>query len=141
MVALDRREETERTFLSLCIALPDEGEAALLRVDPDEHFTSDLVRRAVVHLRSHLRSPGTDLPEDDPAFAALIADLAVRAGREVARPATLEVEGLQLELARIDRQIQLARVGGQGEVSDLAVRRGEIKAAVDQAYDRVLEQA
>jgi len=141
VVALDRREETERTFLSLCIALPDEGEAALTRVDPDEHFTSDLVRRAVRHLRSHLRSPGTDLPEDDPAFAALIADLAVRAGREVARPATLEVEGLQLELARIDRQIQLARVGGQGEVSDLAVRRGEIKAAVDQAYDRVLEQA
>ena len=41
----------------------------------------------------------------------------------------------------MDRQIQLARAGGRGEVADLAVRRGEIKAAVDQAYDRVLEQA
>ncbi len=141
IVALDRREETERTFLALCIAMPDEGDAALARVDPGEHFSTELLRRAAQHLREHLRSPGADLPEDDPQFAALIADLAVRAGSETADPATLEVEELQLELARIDRQIQVARTDGQGDVSDLAVRRGEIKAAVDRAYDRVLEQA
>ncbi len=141
IVALDRREETERTFLALCVAMPDEGEAALARVDPAEHFSTELLRRAAQHLREHLRSPGAELPEDDPQFAALIADLAVRAGSEAADPATLEVEELQLELARIDRQIQVARTDGRGDVSDLAVRRGEIKAAVDRAYDRVLEQA
>ncbi len=141
IVALDRREETERTFLALCIAMPEEGEAALARVDPEEHFSSEIVRRAARHLREHLRSPGAGLPEDDPQFAALIADLAVRAGREATDPATLEVEELQLELARVDRQIVSARAEGRGDVSDLAVRRGEIKAAVDRAYDRVLEQA
>ena len=141
IVALDRRDETARTFLALCIAMPDEGEAALARVDPDEHFESEIVRRAARHLREHLRSPGAGLPEDDPQFVALIADLAVRAGRDAAEPATLEVEELQLELARVDRQIQHARAEGRGDVSDLAVRRGEIKAAVDKAYDRVLEQA
>ena len=45
-VVLDRREETERTFLALCIAMPEEGEAALARVDPEEHFTSELVAPA-----------------------------------------------------------------------------------------------
>jgi DNA primase len=139
--ALDRREETERSFLALCVAMPEEGEAALARVDLDEHFTSELVRRAATHLRVHLRSPGSELPEDDPPFAALIADLAVRAGRESSDPAALEVEELQLELARIDRQIQRARAAGSGEVAALAQRRGEVKAAVDRAYDRVLEQA
>ena len=141
VVVLDRHEDTERTFLALCIAMPEEGAAALARVDPDEYFTSELVRRAARHLREHLASPGTDLPEDDPAFAALIADLAVRAGREKVEPATLEVEELQLELSRVDRLIQRARSEGSGDVSELAVRRGKIKAAVDQAYDRVLEQA
>jgi len=138
---LDRREETERSFLALCVAMPDEGEAALARVDLDEHFSSELIRRAATHLRAHLRSPGAELPEDDPPFAALIADLAVRAGRESGDPGALEVEELQLELARIDRQIQRARAAGSGDVEELAHLRGAIKAAVDRAYDRVLEQA
>ncbi|MEA2274149.1 MAG: primase, partial [Solirubrobacteraceae bacterium] len=36
--ALDRRERTERTFLALCVALPDLGRDALARLDVDEHF-------------------------------------------------------------------------------------------------------
>jgi DNA primase len=137
--ALDRREETERTFLALCIALPEQGEQALATVDFDEHFTSDAVRRAAVHLRDHLRAPGEGLPEDDPALSALVAELAVRAGREPARAATLEVESLQLKLARVDRDIQTARAQGRGEVSALAEERGRVKSAVDRAYDRALE--
>jgi DNA primase len=134
----DSREEAERSFLALCVAMPDEGEAALARVDPAEHFTSELTRRAVVHLRGHLRSPGAELPEDDPAFAALIADLAVRAGGESPTAATLRVQELQLELARIERQITRARAAGSGDVAELARQRGEIKAEFDAAYEEVL---
>jgi DNA primase len=137
--ALGRREETERTFLALCIALPQQGARALDAVDLEQHFTSDAVRRAARHLRAHLQSPGEALPAEDPELAALIAELSVRAGREPARAATLEVESLQLELARVDRQIQAARAEGRGAVAKLAERRGEVKAAVDRAYDRVLE--
>ena len=136
---LDRREETERSFLALCVALPERGREALAAVDLDEHFTSGVVRRAAVHLREHLLAPGEGLPADDPELARLIAELAVRAGGERIVPDALEVESLQLELARVDRQIQSARAAGRGDVSDLAVRRGEIKRAVDDAYDRVLE--
>ena len=49
--ALSRREETERAFLALCIASPEEGARALERLDIDEHFTSELLRRAAAHLR------------------------------------------------------------------------------------------
>jgi DNA primase len=136
---LDRREETERSFLALCVALPERGREALAAVDLEEHFTSGVVRRAAVHLREHLLAPGEGLPPEDPELARLVAELAVRAGGERIVPDALEVESLQLELARVDRQIQAARAEGRGDVSDLAVRRGEIKRAVDEAYDRVLE--
>jgi len=137
-VALGRREQTERAFLALCIALPEQGGGALDSVDGAEHFTSDLMRRAARHVREHLRTPGEALPADDPQLSGLVAELVVRAGHAPASPAALEVERLQLELARIDRQIQHARGEARGEVSELAARRGVVKLAVDRAYDRVL---
>ncbi len=137
-VALGRREQTERAFLALCIALPEQGQGALESVDGAEHFTSELMRRAARHVREHLRAPGEALPANDPQLAGLVAELVVRAGAAPASPAALEVERLQLELARIDRQIQHARGEGRGEVSELAARRGVVKLAVDRAYDRVL---
>ncbi len=137
-VSLGRREQTERAFLALCIALPEQGRAALESVDGAAHFTSELMRRAARHVREHLRAPGEALAPDDPQLSGLVAELVVRAGQAPASPAALDVERLQLELARIDRQIQHARGEGRGEVSELAARRGKVKLAVDRAYDRVL---
>ena len=68
---LDQREQTERSFLALCIALPDPGREALRAINPDEHFTSPLVRRAVLHLRDRVATPLADLPEEDPELVAL----------------------------------------------------------------------
>ena len=64
----------------MCIALPDAGREALRAVDPEEHFTSPLVRRAVLHLRDRVATPLADLPEEDPELVALISELVVRAG-------------------------------------------------------------
>ena len=47
--------------------------------------------------------------DDDPELKGLLAELIVEAGREQADRAMLEVQRLQLELARVDRQIQQAR--------------------------------
>ncbi len=58
--ALSRGEDTERAFLALCIASPDEGEAALADVDVASYFTSDLLRRAAQRLRADLRDPLRD---------------------------------------------------------------------------------
>ncbi len=68
--------------------------------------------------------------EDDPQLKGLLAELVVEAGREQPEPAMLEVQRLQLELARVDRQIQQARGQDGGDVSALAQRKAQVKARV-----------
>ncbi|MGH2948099.1 MAG: DNA primase, partial [Solirubrobacteraceae bacterium] len=48
--ALDRREQTERAFLALCLALPAEGESRLAQADLDELFSAPATRRAAGYL-------------------------------------------------------------------------------------------
>jgi DNA primase len=134
--ALDRREQTERTFLALCIALPEPGREALRRVDLDQHFTGALTRRAAAHLREHLSSPLEGVPPEEGELAGLIAELAVRASREPAEPATLEVEGLQLEKERLEREIVAARAGGRLDIGELAAERGRVRERLETAIDR-----
>jgi DNA primase len=143
---VSRRDETERAFLALCIASPEEGAQALAGLDVDEHFSSGLLRRAARRLRDgHLREPMADAAtsgalEGDPELKGLLAELVVESGRERSDTAMLEVQRLQLELARVDRQIQRARGQESGDISDLAHRRAEVKRDFDRAYGRVLEQ-
>jgi DNA primase len=144
---LSRREETERTFLALCIASPEEGEEALGSLNVDEHFTSELLQRAARHLGAgHLRDPMADPAgladglDGDSQLKALLAELVVEAGREPVQPAMLDVQRLQLELARVDRRIQQARGAQSGDVSELATRRGKVKLEFDRAQERALEK-
>jgi DNA primase len=149
---LSRREDTERAFLALCIASPDEGALALQSLEVDEHFASELLRRAARRLREgDLREPMTDASgeapglDGDPELKGLLAELVVEAGRwpisgRSPHPAMLEVQRLQLELARVDRKIQRARGQESGDVSELAQRRAEVKREFDRAYGRVLEE-
>ena len=135
-----RGESTERAFLAQCIAEPDTGARTLGEMDLSSHFTSDALRRAAGHLRAHLTDPGGHLPEDDPELAGLLAELVVQAGRESPRPAMLESQRMQLELAHIDREIQRARGQESGDVSELAMRRAEVKREFDRAYELALEE-
>jgi DNA primase len=141
-----RPEETERAFLALCIASPEQGEVLLGAVDIDAYFSSDLLRRAARHLAAgSLREPlarreGEDLDFDQP-LKAMLAELIVEAGSEHANPDKLEAQRLQLELEHIDRQIQMARGGADGDVSRLALRKAEIKQEFDLAYGRVLAES
>ncbi len=144
---LSGREDTERAFLALCIASPEEGALALESIDVDEHFASELLRRAARHLREgSLLEPmanvaaGEGSLDDDPELKQLLAELTVQAGREQTRPAMLEVQRLQLEMARMDRKIHQARGQHDGDVSALAQRRAEVKREFDHANERVLEE-
>jgi DNA primase len=141
------REDTERAFLALCISSPKTGREALESLDVDEHFASELLRRAARRLRDgSLHEPMAGDPgdlgdlEDDPELKALLAELIVQAGREEAHPAMLQVQRLQLELARLERDLQRARIHGGGQVTTLAERRAEVKSEFDREYARVLEE-
>jgi DNA primase len=132
-------------FLALCISSPQEGAAALAALDLDAHFSGTLTRRAAQHLRdgdpAAPLGPGSASVDEDPELRSLLAELIVEAGGIERHPAMLEVQRLQLELARIDRDIQRARTNGRDDaaVSGLAVERGRLKHDFDEAYARVLD--
>lgn len=142
-----RRDDTERAFLALCIAVPEEGALALRALDLDEDFSSELLRRAARRLRDgDLTAPMTDPPgsevalEDDPQMQRLLAELIVQAGSEQPNPGMLEVQRLQLELARLERGIQRARGHEGTDVEGLARERAKLKVQFDRAYSKVLEE-
>ena len=133
-------EEVERRFLAFCLALPELGRDALGRLDPGEHFTSDLTRRAAVHLRDHLTDPAAGLSEEsEPELVALVRELRVRAVREPASPATLDAQRLQLELRRLDRRLAALRASGEGGAMELATRRAAVKAELDDAIEQAVQ--
>ncbi len=144
--ALSRRGDTERAFLALCIAAPEEGARALRGVDIDEHFSSEVLRRAARHLRDgDLAAPmaepaGGVTLDDDPELRGLLAELIVQAGAEEPNPGMLEVQRLQLELARLERSIQQARGQEGTDVNAIAQERAKLKVEFDRAYARVLEE-
>jgi len=146
VAGLSSREQTERAFLALCIACPEDGERALAALDLDEHFSSGLLRRAARHLREgDLREPlstaaGERSLDADGELKSLLAELIVEAGGEQGRPTMLEVQRLQLELARIERSIAQARGVSGSDVSALAERRKKVKDDFDHAYSRALEE-
>jgi len=128
--ALQRREQSERAFLALCVALPEEGEARLQSLDLDDAFAAPATREAAAYLRGRLRHPSEALPPGNEALARLVAELVIRSGGMEATPAKLELEALQLDLHRIDRRIAAARQSGGTGVQALAVERQQVLDAI-----------
>ena len=125
--ALARREQSERAFLAYCVALPDEGERRLAAVDIDEYFSTPATRQAATYLRGRLRTPTADLPPGDEALARLVAEIVVSSGGLEATVAKLELEALQLDLHRLERQIADARrTGDTSGVGALANERQRV---------------
>jgi DNA primase len=130
-ITLDRREQSERAFLALCVALPEKGREALRGMDPATYFTSAVVRRAAEHLRDHITNPTDELPVDDPDLTSLVTELVLRAAGEPADPDTLRLESLQLEKARLEREILAATADGRPEVSALAAQKNTLQREID----------
>jgi DNA primase len=124
--ALNRGQRQEHTFLAFCIALPEQGERRLEALDVDDYFSAPATRQAAASLRGRLRSPTAHLPAGDEALARLVAKLVVDSDRLEATPAKFELEGLQLELHRLERRISNARVTGATGMHDLAVERQRV---------------
>lgn len=121
-------DPTERSSLALCVALPELGGPALAELAPEADLTSDVARRAVTHLREHLGAPTEGLDDlHDPELVALVRELAVRAtGMASSSSRDLEIERLQLALARTGREIAAAPARG-GAIPRLAAQRDELR--------------
>jgi len=139
--SLDQGVRAERTFLALCIALPQAGARTLFEIDLDQLITSELMRRAARHLAGRTGSPLADLPPGDDQLARTVAGLVEEAG--LAGEVTddqLEHARLVLEQARIDRAIRRAKSEGGTGIAELARQREAVMAARRTVYAR-LERA
>jgi len=138
---LDPAVRAERAFLVLCIALPSAGRRALQAIDPDQHLTSQRLRRAARHLSGQTEMPLTGLDPEDEELARVMADLVQRAGRagEVT-PEQLEQQRLYLERARLERAIRRAQEEGGLRVNDLAREREHVQGEI-RALDARIERA
>jgi DNA primase len=141
LVVTDPTVRNERAFLVLCIALPEAGRRALQAIDPDQHLTSERLRRAARHLAGQTEMPLTGLAPDDDELAHVMADLVARAGRagEVTTE-QLEQQRLLLERARLERAIRRAREEGGPMVGELAREREQVLGEI-RAIDARMERA
>jgi hypothetical protein len=110
---LDAFERREREFLAMCLAAGPLGAEYLGRVG-EEHFSSDVLRRARAHLVDNFGDPLADLPTDDPPLTALITDVAMRDQESDARTLALAFE--QVERDRVERQLRRAARDGDEEL-------------------------
>ena len=127
----------EREFLARCLASGDLGHSYLSH-PTDDQLSSDATRRARDHLAAHFGDPLAGLPEEEPALAALVTDIALAAQEQ---PPSLEpvlrMSILQLEKRRIEREIRrAAHDGDHARQSELAAAeqrvRGELDAVMGQ---------
>jgi DNA primase len=102
-------ERTERVFLSLCLGLGDRGMEFLERSTP-EHFATDLMRKARLHLLTHTGDPLADLGPDDKSLASAVMEIVQDAdeGGVAEQEQALRLSYLQLELRRVERDLRTA---------------------------------
>jgi DNA primase len=138
---IDPAVRSERAFLVLCIALPEAGRRALQAIDPEQHLTSERMRRAARHLAGQTEMPLTGLAAEDQELAQIMADLVARAGRagEVSVE-QLEQQRLLLERARLERAIRRAREEGGPMIGELAREREQVLGEI-RAIDARMEKA
>jgi DNA primase len=131
-------EEIERTFLSQCLALPGQGREALARISFEEHLTSPLHRRMAELIRDHPTAPLDAVPDDDEELRSAISEVEARRSRDMASPATLDAQRLQLELRRLTRRLNAARQSGEPIVTELAAQREQVQAELHSAMERAM---
>ena len=128
----------EREFLAMCLADESQGREYLGRLD-DDHFSSAALRRVCDHLVAHFDDPLADLPEDDPAVAALVTDVAMRGDDEHFSGDALRLTFLQLELQRVMRQLRHAeRDGNLERQRELWPIRESVRLQIDELMGQTL---
>ena len=126
--ALSHREDAERGFLALCLALPAAGRERLKEADVEAWFEGPVTRRAAELIRDRGEEAATGLGPEEAELSRLMAELVMRSQRlEAPEPAELDRATLHLELGRLERAIASARLDRQ-PLEDLAIERQRVLA-------------
>ena len=136
---LDAAGRAERAFLAQCLASPAAGRDALAEMDIEAEFSSELMRLAAAHVQVQLTSGSSELPDDD-ELATLIAALTVLSGGMRNSEAAVEGERLSLEVQRVKREIEVAKIAAAGDVGRLVALREELERRRDGAISRSMEE-
>jgi DNA primase len=129
---LSARERREQALLALCIASPGDGREVLEQLD-DDHFSSPVAVRALHWLRDHLEEPTRGLSHDDEELLSYVTNVTMLAEREPATPETIELSRKELDLARLDDEIQAAEVDGGERLVELQRRRADLTDRISRA--------
>jgi DNA primase len=105
--SVDASARAERAFLTMCLSRPDLGREYLGRLE-DDHFSSEGLRRVRDHVSSHFEDPLAELPEDDPAQAALIKEVVMPSGDDEPSAEAMRLQFLLLEQHRVQRRLRRA---------------------------------
>jgi DNA primase len=122
---LSARERKERALLAMCIASPSAGREFVEKLTPG-HLSSPLMARTRDWLLEHLEDPTRGLPRDDEELVSAVTWLAARSEREPASHEAMDMNFQQLELAKLEHQIEAASQEGGAVLVDLQRRRGEL---------------
>jgi DNA primase len=122
---LSSREQRERALLQMCIAMPSEGREFLEKLTP-AHLSSPLMLRTRDWLEAHLDDPTANLPREDEDLTLMVTGLAARSDREPASHEAMDMNFQQLELAKLEHEIEDASRDGGSVLVDLQRRRGEL---------------
>jgi DNA primase len=129
-------ERTERVFLSLCLGLGETGRDYLERSLP-EHFATDLMREARLHLLTHTGDPLADLNPAEQSHASAVMEIVQLADEGAVAEQALRLSYLQLDLRRVERDLRTAEQRSDHERqrqlwSERESVRGEIQELMGQ---------
>lgn len=127
-------DETERTFLAMCVASPDPGLSFLKRLEP-EHFTTEVLRGCAAAIAEDPADPTRAADPEDRDLAAALSEIAVRSASLPCSAAAIEEGFLRLERSRIDRALRAANARGE-DTRDMQRERARLAEAIDEAAGR-----
>jgi hypothetical protein len=122
---LSSRERRERALLAMCIASPGEGRKVLEKLT-DEHLSGPTAIRARDWLARHLDDPMGGIDREDEELLSLVQRLVVDADREPASSAAMEINLLELELAMLEKKIEIAVSEGGDPPAELQRQRADV---------------
>jgi DNA primase len=112
----------ERDFLAQCIATPDAAAEVLSNLDAGT-FSNEPMRRVLAHIREHVHAPQDGIADDDHMLGQAIAELVHRAADLPPSRAALHGQLANIELLRLNHEIEAAKSAGLGGVAGLRQRR------------------